>query len=233
MWRGAILFDAAVRPWSIKEIQSLQSWIDRCYRHVWSSKTKPPPIEMQERGVNMQDLRNILKVKTLRWKIEKRDPAANRARPPHGQRATGKSCHSGLVYWPGELAEGPGEDAEDDVLLAQADPGSRVGLARHRQVDRGPGLLERRSPAPRMAHLLEWEKRQGKQTLDTAMERNRRPPEIEAHVCPEWEKTCKSQGGLRIHIKRMHTTPSVLFFLCQMPGGVQVREHQDEPRTSV
>ena len=64
----AILFDAAVRPWSIKEIQRLQSWIDRCYCHVWSSKTKPPLIEMQERSVNMQDLRNTMKVRTLRWK---------------------------------------------------------------------------------------------------------------------------------------------------------------------
>ena len=69
---SGLLFDANVRTWKNSELQSLQSWIDRCYRHVWSSKSKPPLIEMQEKGVNMQDIRNQLNIKTIRWKVEGR-----------------------------------------------------------------------------------------------------------------------------------------------------------------
>ena len=50
----------------------LQSWIDKCYRSVWSNNKAPPLIQMEAEGKNMQDVRNILGVKSLRWKIEKR-----------------------------------------------------------------------------------------------------------------------------------------------------------------
>ncbi|XP_063722275.1 uncharacterized protein LOC134848689 [Symsagittifera roscoffensis] len=69
---SGLLFDANVRTWKNSELQSLQSFIDRCYRHVWSSKSKPPLIEMQEKGVIMQDIRNQLNIKTIRWKVEGR-----------------------------------------------------------------------------------------------------------------------------------------------------------------
>ena len=46
--------------------------MDRKYRYIWSRKNKPPLIQMQEEHKNMQDIRNVLKVKSIRWKVEKR-----------------------------------------------------------------------------------------------------------------------------------------------------------------
>ena len=50
----------------------MQQHVDKLYRQVWSSKTRPPLIEMEERGVNMFGVRNKLGVKTLETKITKR-----------------------------------------------------------------------------------------------------------------------------------------------------------------
>ena len=50
----------------------MQSTVDKMYRYIWSNKTKPPLIQMQEDGVNMQDIRNSLKINSVRWKVEKR-----------------------------------------------------------------------------------------------------------------------------------------------------------------
>jgi len=69
---SGLLFDVAVRTWYVSEIKSLQSWVDKCYRYIWSNKKGPPLIEMQLKEVNMQDVRNQLQVKSVRWKVEKR-----------------------------------------------------------------------------------------------------------------------------------------------------------------
>ena len=69
---SGLLFEAHIRTWKNSELKYLQSWIDRCYRHVWSSKSRPPLIELQEKGVNMLDIRNQLNIKSIRWKIEGR-----------------------------------------------------------------------------------------------------------------------------------------------------------------
>ena len=69
---GGVLFDCQVRVWQVREIGKLQSFVDRCYRYVWSRKTGPPLMQMQREGKNMADVRKDLGVKTLRWKIEKR-----------------------------------------------------------------------------------------------------------------------------------------------------------------
>ena len=50
----------------------MQSWIDKRYRCIWSNKKDPPLIQMERENVNMQNIRSILDIKTLRWKIEKR-----------------------------------------------------------------------------------------------------------------------------------------------------------------
>ena len=55
-----------------KDVKKLQSWVDKLYRYIWSKKTGPPLRQMQAEGKNMQDVRNALKVNTIRWKIEKR-----------------------------------------------------------------------------------------------------------------------------------------------------------------
>ena len=47
---SALLFDCQVRVWQVRELNRMQRFLDRIYRHVWSKKTKPPLIQMQEEG---------------------------------------------------------------------------------------------------------------------------------------------------------------------------------------
>ena len=50
----------------------MQSWIDKRYGYISSNKKGTPLIQMVRENVNMQDIRNILDIKTLRMKNEKR-----------------------------------------------------------------------------------------------------------------------------------------------------------------
>ena len=69
---SALLFDSGVRAWNKSELKRLQSFIDKCYRYVWSSRREQPLRRMQELHVNMWDVRSMLGVKSVRWKVEKR-----------------------------------------------------------------------------------------------------------------------------------------------------------------
>ena len=60
------------RECGIRYIKRLQKWMDKCYRYVWSNRNGEPLRQMEARGVNMQDVRVCLGVKSIRWKIEKR-----------------------------------------------------------------------------------------------------------------------------------------------------------------
>ena len=74
---SGLLFDCAVRVWRVKEcrrgkeIQKLQSMVDRFYRYVWSRKMGLPLMQMEREKKSMADVRRELGVKSLRWKIEK------------------------------------------------------------------------------------------------------------------------------------------------------------------
>ena len=66
------LFNCSIRPWHVAEIRKLQRYIDKLYRYIWSNKKKQPLREMQEKGVNMFQVRKTLGVGSLELKIEKR-----------------------------------------------------------------------------------------------------------------------------------------------------------------
>ena len=68
---SVIFFDCGTRTLYQKDIKYLQRLIDRCYRHIWANGRGPPLRRMQERHLNMQDLRNRMGVKTIRWHIER------------------------------------------------------------------------------------------------------------------------------------------------------------------
>ena len=68
----ALLFDAATHTWYMKDLKKLQQWADKCYRYIWNRKTEQPLRQMEREGRNMQNVRNILGVKTIRWKVERR-----------------------------------------------------------------------------------------------------------------------------------------------------------------
>ena len=66
------LFNCSIRPWHTAEIRKLQRYVDKLYRYVWSDKKKQPLREMQEKRVNMFQVRKTLGVGSLEMKIEKR-----------------------------------------------------------------------------------------------------------------------------------------------------------------
>ena len=66
------LFNCSVRPWHTAEIRKLQRYVDKLYRYVWNDKKKQPLREMQEKRVNMFQVRKTLGVGSLEMKIEKR-----------------------------------------------------------------------------------------------------------------------------------------------------------------
>merc|ERR1711989_49033 len=69
---SSLLYDCHARVWYKRDMKKLQKWVDKCYRYVWSNRNGEPLRQMEARGVNMQDVRVCLGVKSVRWKIEKR-----------------------------------------------------------------------------------------------------------------------------------------------------------------
>jgi len=62
------LFNCSIRPWHTAEIRKLQRYVDKLYRYVWSDKKKQPLREMQEKRVNMFQVRKTLGVGSLEMK---------------------------------------------------------------------------------------------------------------------------------------------------------------------
>ena len=72
-----LLFDAATRSWQIREMKSMQSWIDRAAtRFVWSNIKEAPIKWLKRTHINMQDIRNDLGITLVELKIEKRISSA-------------------------------------------------------------------------------------------------------------------------------------------------------------
>ena len=205
---STILFDCQARTWRKGEIKKLQKFMDKRYRTIWSRGNQPPLRQMQAEQKNMQDVRNDLGVKSLRWKIEKRvlervghvfrmpddrmvkgvvlgwlDKLENWEKVPGKKRKT-------LLYWKGLLRES-GVDYTQIGMLTQ-------------DRDHWRALVR-----DRMNHLEAWEKAGGKQTLNERGQRNTTQEETSL-VCPveNCGKSCKSKAGLTNHVKRMHNISS-------------------------
>ena len=212
------LFDCHVRTWEVREIKRIQSTMDKMYRYVWSKKIKPPLIQMQEEGVNMQDIRNELNIKTIRWKIEKRVYE----RIGHVFRMDDDRLVKAAVL--GWL-----EDLERYDKL----PGKkRKTILYWRRLVKEAGIDETRIASltkerkewkslirTRMKHLQEWDRRGGKKVLEERGERNITVGVQDDFTC-DWEgcgKVCKSKGGLTAHRRRMHeVSKHKVIFKCQL-----------------
>ena len=70
-WQGRVI-DCHARVWYKRDIGKLQSWIDKCYRYVWSNRKAKSKRQMEAREVNMHDARMCLCAKSVRWKVEYR-----------------------------------------------------------------------------------------------------------------------------------------------------------------
>ena len=69
---SSLLYDCQARVWYKRDVNKLQRWMDKCYRYVWSDRNGEPLRQMAERHVNMTDVRQRLRIKSVEWKIERR-----------------------------------------------------------------------------------------------------------------------------------------------------------------
>ena len=68
---STMIFNASVRPFKLKEIKRMQTFMDKRYRYIWSDKNGQPLRQMEEKHLNMADIREQLNVTSLRTKIDK------------------------------------------------------------------------------------------------------------------------------------------------------------------
>ena len=203
---SAILFDCATRTWYQKDIKYLQSWVDRCYRHIWANGRGPPLRLMQEQGKNMQDIRNQLGTKTLRRHIEKR----SLERIGHVLRMKNdRGTKAAILGWLRTLEnynKTPGKKRKTILywkkLLKEAgiDWTTAGEVAQDR--DRWKQLVTKR-----IKLLDEWDHQKGNMVTGPPIQRNvPRSEEGNPLECnfPGCNKVCKSRGGLAIHKRRMH-----------------------------
>ena len=199
---STMLFDCQARTWQLSELKSLQSLMDRKYRYIWSRKTKPPLIQMQEEHKNMQDVRNELKVKSVRWKVEKRvlERIGHVLRMEDSRqvkaiclgwledleshdKVRGKKRKT-ILYWKQLLKEAGIDWTRID------------GLTKDRKEWKG-------MVRERMKYLEEWERRGGHRVPEDRGPRNI-VVEDSNLICEVCDKICKNKAGLTIHRKRMN-----------------------------
>ena len=216
---STLLFDCQTRTWQQREIKKLQSSMDRKYRYIWSNKTKPPLMQMQEESKNMQDVRNALGVKSVRWKIEKRVLE----RLGHIMRMDDdRQVKAVTLGWLEDLEphkKMPGKKRK--TVLYYKRLVKEAGLD-HSKIGKLTSNRKqwKQTVNKRMAHLLEWEKKGGKTTLNTRGNRNQTPDQDPNSLRCDWEgcnMVCKSKAGLTIHRKRMHEeSKSKVMFKCEL-----------------
>ena len=219
---STLLFDCQTRTWHLSEIKQLQSTMDKKYRWLWSKKIKPPLIQMQEDGYNMQDVRNELDVKSVRWKIEKRvmerighvfrmdDDRMTKAvvlgwmedlesfdKVPGKKRKT-------ILYWKRLLREA----SIDYTQIGQLTEDRKVWKATVQE---------------RMKYLESWERRKGKRIPEESGPRNPVDDIDDNFICT-YENcgiVCENKTGLINHRKRVHEKSSQkMKFTCDLCGEI-------------
>ena len=201
---STMLFDCNVRVWYIRDIKKMQSQVDKMYRYIWSSKKQPPLMQMQEDNVNMQDIRNKLGIKSMRWKIEKRVLQ----RIGHVFRMQDDRLVKNVTLgWLTDLEaypKIPGKKRKTVLywkrLVKEAGlDSSKMGqLTQDRKVWRS--LINER-----MKYLEEWE-RKGAKSFQGVERGNRNivAERDEIFTCDYCQKSCRSKAGLIAHIRTMH-----------------------------
>ena len=207
---SSLLYDCGVRVWYKRDLGKLQKWMDKCYRYVWSDRNGEPLRQMEARGVNMQDVRSCLGIKSVRYKIEKRvlERIGHVVRMGNDRlvKAMVLGWYEGLegkekmigkkrktvLYWKRTLNEA-GVDWTDVERVCMDREGWKAWVK------------------IRMIHVDRWERQGGHGYVwDVNEERvDRNDRRVIDLVC-RYEgcgKVCKSKGGLVQHQKRKHRAP--------------------------
>ena len=197
------LFDCQARTWQKGEIKRIQQFMDKALRYIWSRKNQPPLMEMQQKGVNMQDLRNELGVTTIRTKIEKRVlERVGHVIRMDDTRMTKAVClgwMEELESWP----KVPGKKRKTVLywkrLVKEAgfDHTNIAALCNDRKE-------WKRMVRERIHHIEEWERKGGKKATGERGERNNIREREEVFECEVCGKRCKSKAGLTTHRRRLH-----------------------------
>ena len=223
---STMLFDCQARTWQVNEIKRMQSVMDRMYRHIWSRKNKQPLRQMQEENKNMQDVRNELGVKTIRYKVEKRclerighvmrmsDDRKVKAITlgwmedlERETKAKGKKRKT-ILYWKKLLREGGIDFTNINKLTLKRKEWKKTVMKR-------------------MKYLEKWEVRGAKRNSEERGERNLIQEDPDNFTC-SWEdcgKVCMSKAGLVNHRKTIHEVSSQkVTFKCNKCHQVFQRE---------
>ena len=209
---STLLFDVQVRVWETREIKKLQSCMDRMYRYIWSSKTMPPLKQMQEEHKNMQDVRNYLKVKSVRSKIEKRVLE----RIGHVMRLEDDSIVKiATLGWLTDLesyAKIPGKKKKTLLYWKRIVKEAGIDYTKINQLT-SDRKAWRSIVKERVKHIQEWERKGGHQVQG---ERGDRNVKVESDlICSYCDKVCSSKAGLTVHVRRIHEQSShKKFFNC-------------------
>ena len=224
---STLLFDCHVRTWRISEINRLQKQVDRAYRSVWSSGNEPPLMQMQREGKNMADVRKDLGVMSVRWKTEKRVLE----RVGHVMRMEdGRMVKAVVLGWVEQLERWEREKGSRKKtvlywkkLLREAGIDyTRIGqLTKDRK--KWKAIVKERMEA-----LRKWEWSKGHKWQEERPDKRDATKEDRVEfvfVCDYCGKVCKSNGGLTIHMKRMHEeSVGKKKFTCEKCGDVFKQE---------
>ena len=185
-------------------MKKLQKAMDKRYRLIWSRRNQAPLRQMQTEGKNMQDVRNELGIKSIRYKIEKRtlERIGHVFRMPDD-----RVVKASVLGWLHDLENWPKVPGQKRKTILHW-----KGLLREAGVDQTKiGSLTADKDGwksivrKRMKHIEEWEKKGGKQTINQRGERIQ-PGEQDDLICrvDGCGKKCRSKAGLTNHIKRTH-----------------------------
>ena len=224
---SSLLYDCQARVWYKRDVRSLQSWIDKCYRWVWSGGRGQPLRKMQEQGVNMTDVRGRVGIRAVESKIEKRVlERIGHVMRMGDERLTkavvlgwyeeleGKAKRIGrkrktVLYWRRVLMEAGVEPMEVEKRTKERTEWRRVVKERVEHIDLW---------VAQKGNRYEW--RQGEERVDRS-QRSERGLICEYEGCG---KRCKSKAGLTIHQKRMHREADRVMFGCARCGKEMTTE---------
>ena len=205
-----MLFNYNTRPFYKSEVKQLQKAMDRRYRLIWGSGNKEPLRKMEEKRMNMWDVRRQLVVESIRTKIE----IAHLKRIGHVLRLPDDRLVKRMVLgWYAELEGFTKARRRQQTTLSYWRKLLTDAAIPHENLQK---VIDRKRWNSEVNNRGKWLKMYecqqghqnsgnrrlpGRETLHVPVTHSTTEFTCEAEGCG---KTCKSKAGLAIHKKRMH-----------------------------